>query len=62
MEKSRGETVVLNTGLKDTDVNANTMMHEDDAEEDDDVNFERFSDYEDGIDKDEDEEIASFSF
>lgn len=62
MEKSRGETVVLNTGLKDRDVNANTIMHDEDAEEDDDVNFERFSDYEDGIDEDEDEEIASFTF
>ncbi|KAL3528290.1 hypothetical protein ACH5RR_007612 [Cinchona calisaya] len=63
MEKSRGETVVLNTGLKDREVNDKTMMDDEDAEEeDDDVNFERFSDDGDAIDEDEDEEIASFSF
>lgn len=58
MEKSRGETVVLNTGLKDREA---TIMDVEDEEEGDDVNFERFSDSEDVLDED-DEEIASFSF
>ncbi|XP_031131601.1 GPN-loop GTPase QQT2 [Ipomoea triloba] len=59
MEKSRGETMVLNTGLKD-----NTMMEEDEEDDDLEENFERFGedDDDDGGISDEDEEIASFSF
>lgn len=64
MEKSRGETVVLNTGLKDRDEKATSLVdNEDLEEEDDDGNFDRFSEDEDafGEDEDEDEEVASFS-
>nr|GMD08306.1 GPN-loop GTPase 1 [Ipomoea batatas] len=59
MEKSRGETMVLNTGLKD-----NTMMEEDEEDDDLEEDFERFGedDDDDGGISDEDEEIASFSF
>ncbi|TQD94123.1 hypothetical protein C1H46_020318 [Malus baccata] len=52
MEKSRGETVVLSTGLKDKDERGNAMMdedEEDEVEEEDEV----FS---------EDEEVGRFSF
>ncbi|KAK3018603.1 hypothetical protein RJ639_004935 [Escallonia herrerae] len=65
MEKSRGETVVLNTGLKDRDASTKTMMDDEDIEEegeDEDEDFETFSGEEDGIDEDDDEEIANFSF
>lgn len=63
MEKSRGETVVLNTGLKDRDENTTSLVDNEDLEEeeDDDVNFDRFSEDEDAFDEDEDEEVASFS-
>nr|GMD04432.1 GPN-loop GTPase 1 [Ipomoea batatas] len=59
MEKSRGETMVLNTGLKD-----NTMMEEDEEDDDLEEDFERFGedDDDDGGISDEDEEIASFCF
>jgi len=67
MEKSKGETVVLSTGLKGEAV-ANKSMLEDKEEEeyDEDVeddDYERFSEEEeeDMID-DEDEEVARFSF
>nr|XP_008386846.2 GPN-loop GTPase QQT2-like isoform X1 [Malus domestica] len=61
MEKSRGETVVLSTGLKDKDERGKAMMdedEEDEAEEEDEV----FSEDEEGIDEDEDEEVGRFSF
>ncbi|XP_021687725.2 GPN-loop GTPase QQT2 [Hevea brasiliensis] len=56
MEKSGCETVVLSTGLKDKQAGRDTLMEE----EDDD--FERFSEEEDVVDEDEDEEVARFSF
>lgn len=62
MEKSRGETVVLSTGLKDK---GNAMVDDDDDEEEED-DIELFTeDEEDGdIDEDEgeDEEVGTFSF
>ncbi|XP_011070137.1 GPN-loop GTPase 1 [Sesamum indicum] len=62
MEKSRGETVVLNTGLKDRGANDKIMEFDDDEDAEDEDDYERFSeDGDDAID-DEDEEIASFSF
>ncbi|KAL4285367.1 hypothetical protein GQ457_16G029550 [Hibiscus cannabinus] len=65
MEQSRGESVVLSTGLKDKDGRSKSMMDpEDEVEEpeDDDV-YERFSEEEeDLIDEDEDEEVGRFSF
>lgn len=66
MEQSRGETVVLSTGLKDKEGTRETMMDEEDEkleeEDDDDDDFERFTEEEDVIDEDEDEEVARFSF
>ncbi|KAG2721262.1 hypothetical protein I3843_02G060100 [Carya illinoinensis] len=66
MEQSRGETVVLSTGLKDKEGRRENMMDEEDEkleeEDDDDDDFERFTEEEDVIDEDEDEEVARFSF
>ncbi|XP_012487248.1 GPN-loop GTPase QQT2 [Gossypium raimondii] len=65
MEQTRGETVVLSTGLKDKDGRRNTMMDpEDEVEEpEDEDDYDRFTDEdEDLIREDEDEEIARFSF
>ncbi|KAH1089314.1 hypothetical protein J1N35_016571 [Gossypium stocksii] len=65
MEQTRGETVVLSTGLKDKDGRRNTMMDpEDEVEEpEDEDDYDRFTDEdEDLIEEDEDEEIARFSF
>ncbi|CAK9145682.1 unnamed protein product [Ilex paraguariensis] len=62
MEKSRGETVVLSTGLKDRD--ASKSMMEDEKEEDED-DYERFTEddvIDDDEDEDEDEEVGNFSF
>ncbi|KAL7160467.1 hypothetical protein ABFS83_01G097000 [Erythranthe nasuta] len=66
MEKSRGETVVLSTGLKDKKDDKSKMEcdeNEEDEEEDDDYEiFSENGDDDDVIDEDEDEEIASFRF
>ncbi|MBA0685012.1 hypothetical protein Goari_026557 [Gossypium aridum] len=65
MEQTRGETVVLSTGLKDKDGRRNTMMDpEDEMEEpEDEDDYDRFTNEdEDLIEEDEDEEIARFSF
>ncbi|TYI12193.1 hypothetical protein ES332_A09G260200v1 [Gossypium tomentosum] len=65
MEQTRGETVVLSTGLKDKDGRRNSMMDpEDEVEEpEDEDDYDRFTDEdEDLIEDDEDEEIARFSF
>ncbi|GMP85974.1 hypothetical protein CsSME_00038940 [Camellia sinensis var. sinensis] len=55
MEKSRGETVVLSTGLKDREISSKAMMDEDDEEEAE-YDYERFTKEEDVIDEDEDAE------
>ncbi|KAF8394698.1 hypothetical protein HHK36_020915 [Tetracentron sinense] len=61
MENSSGETVVLSTGLKDKGASSRTMMDVEEEEEDD--NSERFTEDEDEIDEEgEDEEVARFSF
>ncbi|THG14908.1 hypothetical protein TEA_023800 [Camellia sinensis var. sinensis] len=57
MEKSRGETVVLSTGLKDREISSKAMMDEDDEEEVE-YDYERFTKEEDVIDEDEDAEVA----
>ncbi|KAG5528525.1 hypothetical protein RHGRI_029268 [Rhododendron griersonianum] len=63
MEKSRGETVVLSTGLKDRETSSKAMMEEDDEVEDEEDHDESLTEEEDyGIDEDEDEEVASFRF
>ncbi|CAI9762564.1 unnamed protein product [Fraxinus pennsylvanica] len=68
MEKSRGETVVLNTGLKDVKPDNESMVIDEDEEvedEDEDDDYGRFSeDDADAIDEDEDEdeEVTNFSF
>ncbi|XP_051135461.1 GPN-loop GTPase QQT2 [Andrographis paniculata] len=61
MEKSRGETVVLSTGLKDK-VNTSMECDGEATDEDDEIveDSERYSEDDDEED-DEDEEIASFS-
>lgn len=59
MEKSKGDTVVLNTGLKDREARIRAaMMDEDEVQEEDideDDDFERLSEEENVIDEDEDE-------
>ncbi|KAL2921507.1 GPN-loop GTPase QQT2 [Bienertia sinuspersici] len=57
MQKSKGETVVLSTGLKDK-AGSDSMLEDDEEEdeEDDEDEYERDSD------DDEDEEISRFSF
>ncbi|GMI72006.1 quatre-quart2 [Hibiscus trionum] len=63
MEQSRGETVVLSTGLKDKDERRKSMMDPEDEVEEPDDDYEKFSEEEDDlIDEDEDEEISRFSF
>ncbi|PIA54798.1 hypothetical protein AQUCO_00900993v1 [Aquilegia coerulea] len=59
MEKSRGETVVLSTGLKDKGVDV--MVDDDEEDEDDDIEFTD-EEGEDDINEDEDEEVGRFSF
>lgn len=59
MEQSGGQSVVLSTGLKDKGQNDNMVEEDEDIEDDD---FETFTDKEDVIDEDEDEEVGSFSF
>ncbi|KAJ4721980.1 GPN-loop GTPase [Melia azedarach] len=68
MEKSKGETVVLSTGLKDKEAGNRTMMDAEDEDEeldedDDDDDYGQFSeDEEDVIDEDGDDEVSKFSF
>ncbi|KAH7861729.1 hypothetical protein Vadar_030004 [Vaccinium darrowii] len=63
MEKSRGETLVLSTGLKDRETSSKAMMEEDDEEDDeDDVEDEDEENYVIDEDEDEDEEVASFHY
>lgn len=65
MEKSRGETVVLSTGLKDGETSSKAMMEEDDEEDDEDDVEDEDEDEENYVideDEDEDEEVASFHF
>ncbi|GKU85829.1 hypothetical protein SLEP1_g446 [Rubroshorea leprosula] len=65
MEQSRGENVILSTGLKDKDGRRKYLVdpedEEEEEEEEEDDDYERFSDEEDVIDEDEDEEVARFS-
>ncbi|GMH01433.1 hypothetical protein Nepgr_003272 [Nepenthes gracilis] len=61
MEKSRGETVVLSTGLRDKEATGKTSL--DEEEEEDEEDYEILTDEEeDMIDEDEDEEVGRFSF
>ncbi|WCJ26692.1 GPN-loop GTPase QQT2 [Euphorbia peplus] len=67
MEKTKGETVVLSTGLKDKEAKEDKeddMMDRDGDEEDEDDDFERFSeeDEEDGGIDEDDEEVGRFNF
>lgn len=66
MENSKGETVVLSTGLKDKE-GEKSMLEEEDAEEyeedeDEDDDYERFSEEDGDMIDDEDEEVSRFSF
>ncbi|KAK4855843.1 hypothetical protein QYF36_011608 [Acer negundo] len=71
MEKSRGDTVVLSTGLKDNEAKGRTMMDEEEEEEeevdlidedDDDDDYDRSSEDDDVIGEDEDEQVGGFTF
>ncbi|KAK3183007.1 hypothetical protein Dsin_030293 [Dipteronia sinensis] len=71
MEKSRGDTVVLSTGLKDKEAKGRTRMDEEEEEEeevdlidedDDDDDYDRSSEDDDVIGEDEDEQVGGFSF
>lgn len=59
MEQSRGENVVLSTGLKDGEEKSKAMMDEDEELEEED---EIISEDEDAIDEDEDDEDSKFPF
>uniref|UniRef100_A0A7N0TSN7 GPN-loop GTPase n=1 Tax=Kalanchoe fedtschenkoi TaxID=63787 RepID=A0A7N0TSN7_KALFE len=62
MEKTKGQPVVLSTGLKDKATSSKDMM-DDEEEETEDSDIEQFDEEEeDYIDEDEDEEITNFSF
>jgi len=64
MEKTGGETVVLSTGLKDKEgKNKDLMDEENEDEEEEDVDgFERFSEEDEDIIDEDDEEVGRFSF
>lgn len=62
MENSKGETVILSTGLKDKEALNETMMNEEGEEEEEEEPLEFYSEEEDVINEDEDEEVARFSF
>ncbi|KAL2338931.1 hypothetical protein Fmac_013377 [Flemingia macrophylla] len=63
MEKSGGETVVLNTGLKDKTNKSKSMMDEEmDDDDEEDGDLEIYTEEEDAIDEDEDEEVDNFGF
>lgn len=68
MEISKGQTVVLSTGLKDNATSSRDIMDDDEEEEEEqmeDLDIGQFDEEDDYIDEDEDdddEEIASFSF
>ncbi|XP_044498206.1 GPN-loop GTPase QQT2 isoform X4 [Mangifera indica] len=63
MEKSRGETIILSTGLKDSKAKSRDMMVDEDEEEDldEEDDYEIFTEEDDAIDEDEDEEVSKFS-
>ncbi|KAL6185651.1 hypothetical protein ACLB2K_041781 [Fragaria x ananassa] len=61
MEQSRGENVVLSTGLKDNEERSKAMMDEDEDEELD-GEEEIITEDEDVIDEDEDDEDSNFPF
>lgn len=62
MENSKGETVILSTGLKDKEALNETLMNEEGEEEEEEEPLEFYSEEEDVINEDEDEEVARFSF
>uniref|UniRef100_A0A9I9D484 Uncharacterized protein n=1 Tax=Cucumis melo TaxID=3656 RepID=A0A9I9D484_CUCME len=65
MESSKGQTVVLSTGLKDDESKTKMVDNDDeeiDEEDEDNDDYDRFTEEDDAIDEDEDEEVARFSF
>lgn len=63
MEESKGQTVVLSTGLKDKKTIADPMDEEDEEEEDEDEDDSvKFSEEDEDEDEGEDEEVAHFAF
>lgn len=61
MEKTKGQTVVLNTGLKDKETTRD-MMDEEDEEEEEDIEDLRFSEEDEEDDEGENEEVDHFAF
>ena len=61
MEQSRGENVVLSTGLKDNGERSRAMMDEDKDDELD-KDEEILTEDDDAIDEDEDDENSNFPF
>lgn len=67
MQKSKGETVVLSTGLKEKEARSKSMLEDSEEEDDEDVEeseHERFSGEEEYMtdDDDEDEDVTRFTF
>ncbi|OAY81736.1 GPN-loop GTPase 1 [Ananas comosus] len=63
MEKSKGQTVVLSTGLKDKESASKLMDEDDEEEEEEDVEDVRFSEEDEEEDGEgEDEELSHFAF
>ncbi|KAG9452458.1 hypothetical protein H6P81_005362 [Aristolochia fimbriata] len=66
MEKTRGETVILTTGLKNKESTSTSMMDEEDEEEeeeeDEDIKLFSEEEYVDDDDDEADEEVARFAF
>nr|CAD1833203.1 unnamed protein product [Ananas comosus var. bracteatus] len=63
MEKSKGQTVVLSTGLKDKESASKLMDEDDEEEEEEDVEDVRFSEEdEEEVGEGEDEELSHFAF
>ncbi|CAL9078744.1 hypothetical protein MUK42_26310 [Musa troglodytarum] len=62
MEKSRGQTVVLSTGLKDMESPKMDEDKKDEEEEEEELEDLRFSEEETDEDEGEDEEVAHFGF
>ncbi|KAL2928242.1 GPN-loop GTPase QQT2 [Bienertia sinuspersici] len=69
MQKSKGETVVLSTGLKGREAGSKSMLEEDiDEDEDEGEEYERLNEDEEDMiddedeDEDEDEDVSRFTF
>ncbi|XP_008781155.1 GPN-loop GTPase QQT2 [Phoenix dactylifera] len=62
MEKTKGQTVVLSTGLKDKESASRMMEDDNEEEEEEEDDYVRFSEEDEEEDEGEDEEVAHFAF